>query len=70
MTKDQAINIFGSAAKTAVAVGVSPSAVSQWPTILTNDIELKVFGAAVRSGRWPCHEYAALVDSEALRDAA
>jgi UTP--glucose-1-phosphate uridylyltransferase len=57
MTKSDAIRIFGSTVtEMAAAIGVTRSAVSQWPEQLTQHQIDRVVGAAVRLGRWhkPC----------------
>jgi hypothetical protein len=54
MTKTQAISIFGNRQQDlADAVGVTRSAVAQWPEELPpRQIDI-VVGAAVRLGKWP-----------------
>lgn len=51
MTKRDAIALFGSAANLARALGVSRSAVSQWPAQLDQRTSDRVFGAALRLGK-------------------
>lgn len=51
MNKYEAIKIFGSQAGLARALGVTPSAISQWPVELTSDKRDRVIGAAVRLNR-------------------
>jgi transcriptional regulator with XRE-family HTH domain len=55
MTKREAIQMFGGTQrKLAAALGVTESAVSQWPSELTvRQVDL-VVGAAYRLGRLPC----------------
>lgn len=76
MTKKEAIALFGStAASLAAALGITPSAVSQWNDVLRQDQEDRVIGAAVRLGKLSaaeapadgCHE---LSDGEPERVAA
>lgn len=51
MLKTEAIALFGtSAADLARALGVTRSAVSQWPEVLAQDQADRVIGAAVRLG--------------------
>ena len=53
MTKSDAIRIFGSTVtEMAAAIGVTRSAVSQWPEQLTQPQIDRVVGAAVRLGKW------------------
>ena len=51
MTKKDAIDIFKTATALAEACGVSKSAVSQWPDVLTDRLANEVVGAAIRTGR-------------------
>lgn len=53
MLKEHAIAVIGdgSITKTAEAVGVLPSAVSQWPEVLPPRIGDRVIAALVRAGR-------------------
>lgn len=54
MTKEQAKQIFGGTdRKMADAIGVTRSAVTQWPEVLTQEQEDRVIGAAVRLRLWP-----------------
>lgn len=48
MKKSDAIKIFGNQSKLAQALGLSKSAVSQWPENLTHYYSDRVIGAAVR----------------------
>ena len=50
MNKIDAINMFGSAAALARAIGVTRSAVSQWPDVLDQAQADRVTGAAYRLG--------------------
>ena len=50
MTKNEAAEIFGNKTKLAAAVGVTKSAISQWPDMLTQEQEDRVIGAMVRLG--------------------
>lgn len=52
MTKQNAIELFGNAASLARALGVTRSAISQWPADLDQDRSDRVTGAAVRLGVW------------------
>ena len=45
MTKQQAIDLFGSAYKLAQALGISRQAVAQWPQELSRQREMAVKGA-------------------------
>jgi len=55
MTKRDAINLFGGTQrKLAAALGLTESAVSQWPPELSERQTDLVVGAAVRLGRLPC----------------
>jgi UTP--glucose-1-phosphate uridylyltransferase len=54
MRKSDAIALFGRTHQDlADAVGVTRSAISQWPDELTREQADRVIGAAVRLGRWP-----------------
>lgn len=54
MKKSEAIELFGGLQKdVAAALGITPSAVSQWPDELDRATEDRVVGAAVRLGRLP-----------------
>ena len=50
MNKRDAINIFGSGAALARAIGVTRSAISQWPEVLEQAQADRVMGAAFRLG--------------------
>jgi hypothetical protein len=51
MTKTEAIDLLGgTASSAAAAVGVTISAVSQWPDLLPERIEQRVIGAAFKAG--------------------
>ena len=51
MTKQEAIELFGGGHRAlAEALGISRSAVSQWPQELDQEREDRVIGAAVRLG--------------------
>lgn len=51
MDKKQAIDLLGgSPARAAELLGVTPSAVSQWPEELPRRLADRVLGAAVRNG--------------------
>jgi hypothetical protein len=55
MNKSDAIRIFGSTVtEMAKAIGVTRSAVSQWPEELRQEQTDRVIGAAVRLGLWQC----------------
>jgi hypothetical protein len=51
MQKAAAIALFATSAGTARALGISKSAVSQWPDPLPRSIADRVVGAAVRLGK-------------------
>ena len=52
MTKQEAIELFGGGQRAlAEALGISRSAVSQWPKLLDQEREDRVIGAAVRLGK-------------------
>lgn len=51
LTKQQAIAIFGSGANTGRALGITRSAVCQWPEVLDQRQTDLVVGAAVRLGK-------------------
>ena len=51
MNKEQAVEIFGSQARLAEAVGVTTSAVAQWKETLTERQSDRVIAALVRAGR-------------------
>ncbi len=70
MTKSNAVYFFGSNVRLADAMRVSRQAITNWPDELTNDLELKVIGAAVRSGRWGCDGYQQYSDDIAQQNAA
>lgn len=54
-TKQDAINLFNSQKELGDALGISKSAVSQWPDILTQRQINEVVGAAIRAGKInPC----------------
>ena len=48
MQKTQALGIFGTAKSLADALGVTPSAVSQWPERLPSRLADEIVGAALR----------------------
>lgn len=48
MTKQEAINTFGTAANLARALGMTRSAISMWPNDLDNQRADRVRGAAIR----------------------
>lgn len=50
MDKAKAIEMFGSAASLARALGVTRQAISQWPDVLTQQQTDRVIGAALRTG--------------------
>lgn len=56
MTKSDAIKIFGKAARLAEAIGVTPSAVSQWGEELSQQQADRILGAAVRVGQITPHD--------------
>lgn len=51
LTKQQAIGIFGTGAETGRALGITRSAVSQWPDVLDQRMTDLVVGAAIRLGK-------------------
>ena len=51
MTKNEAADLFGNKTRLAAAVGVTKSAISQWPDVLTQEQRDRVVGAAVRLGK-------------------
>ena len=51
MTKSTAINIFGTVANLAKALGISRSAIYQWPDELPQRLSDQIIGAAVRIER-------------------
>lgn len=51
MNKTLAVGLFGSATKTAKAIGISQQAVSKWPAVLTRHISDRVVAALVRANR-------------------
>ena len=51
MTKNEAADLFGNQTRLAEAVGVTKSAISQWPHVLTQEQRDRVVGAAVRLGK-------------------
>jgi transcriptional repressor of cell division inhibition gene dicB len=51
LTKQQATAIFGSGAALGRALGITRSAVSQWPDELDQQRTAMIIGAAVQSGR-------------------
>ena len=51
LTKQQAIEVFGSGAALGRAFGISKSAVSQWPEVLDQQKTDAVVGAAQRLGK-------------------
>lgn len=60
MRKSEAIQLFGGLQKdVAAALGITPSAVSQWPDDLDQATEDRVIGAAVRLGKLPPQQSAA-----------
>ena len=68
MTKSDAIDLFGSAAKLARAVGLSRARISQWGNELTQRQADLVTGAAVRLGKLAlqhCDEHPPLSGSAA-----
>ena len=50
MNKSDAIKIFGTASELAKAIGVTRSAISQWPEHLEQSHSDRVIGAAYRLG--------------------
>ena len=50
MKKREAAKLFGNQSKLAMAIGISKSAVSQWPEELSQSSADRVIGAAVRLG--------------------
>ena len=50
MNKQTAIDIFGNAAALSRAIGVTRSAISQWPDTLEQSQMDRVVGAAIRHG--------------------
>ena len=48
MTKQEAINTFGTAANLARALGMTRAAISMWPDELDNERPDRVRGAAIR----------------------
>lgn len=55
MTKTEAIALFGSRQQDlADAIGLSRTAITQWPERLRQDQIDRVIGAAMRLGRLPC----------------
>lgn len=54
MKKSEAIKLFGHTQEAlALSLGITKSAVSQWPDDLPQHIEDRVVGAAVRLGKLP-----------------
>lgn len=51
MTKQEAINLFGTITELSKALGISTQAVSQWPDELTNRIKYRVIGVAYQKGK-------------------
>lgn len=50
MTKNEAINMFGSVAQLAEALGITRQAIYQWPNQLPKDQADRINGAALRVG--------------------
>ena len=59
MSKNEAIELFGTAADMARAVGLTRGRISQWPEELTQKQEDLVVGAAMRLGKIKPNESAA-----------
>jgi len=51
LTKFQAIAMFGSGAALGRALGITKSAVSQWPEVLDQRTSDEIIGAALRLGK-------------------
>lgn len=51
LTKAAAIEFFSGRPALAVAVGVTPQAISDWPDVLPRRIADRVIAAAIRAGR-------------------
>jgi predicted transcriptional regulator len=65
MLKSEALALLGgTVTSTAAAVGVTPSAVSQWPDVLPRRIEDRVLAAVARA-RAPANATASTVEPKA-----
>jgi len=51
MTKQEAIQIFGSVKEMAESLGLTRQAIYQWPDVLETHTVDRIMGAAVRTGR-------------------
>ncbi len=57
MNKNQAADLFGNRTKLAAALGITKSAISQWPEELTQEQVDRVIGAAVRLSVFDINKY-------------
>jgi hypothetical protein len=65
MTKQQAIDIFGSGAELGRAVGLTRGRISQWPDELKQRETDLVIGAAIRLGKTLPDGFAATIEQTA-----
>lgn len=56
MNKALAIQMFGTVRALAAALGVTTSAIYQWPDVLPQRTADEVRGAALRLGKFPRHD--------------
>ena len=68
MKRDQAALFFGNLASLGKALGISPAAISQWPSELTIRQQDEVIGAAIRLGKITPEQAKELVNDERQRN--
>lgn len=68
MKREQAASLFGNLVLLGKALGITPSAISQWQETLTIRQQDEVIGAAIRTGKLTPEQAKELIEHERQRD--